>query len=956
MAEQNKYPVNLLDTPFPMRGDLARREPDFLQRWQTQKLYERVRAAAAGRPKFILHDGPPYANGDIHIGHAFNKVLKDIIVKSKTLAGFDAPYVPGWDCHGLPIEHQIEKLCKNDKDAIKAVPTLHAKLVAYRLEHGMEEKAHRFPSDFVRTLCREYAELQIQRQLGDFKRLGLLSDWEHPYKTMAFKTEADIIRNLGEVHRAGFLVKGQKPVHWCVDCASALAEAEVEYEDRDSPAIDVAFPVVDNALLAMAFDIPAERLTNMAAFAVIWTTTPWTLPANRAVAVNPELIYDLIDTPRGVLILAHDLAEGALRRYGIDTAHLLAQVAGRRLEHLHLTHPFYPRESPIILGGHVTTEAGTGLVHTAPAHGVDDWLVGQKYSLSNDNPVGDDGRYKADVGLFAGMNVWQGNKAVLETLSENNHLLAHITLNHSYPHCWRHKTPIIFRATAQWFIAMDHAGHAGDTLRSRARQAVDATEFFPDWGRARLESMMGNRPDWCVSRQRNWGVPMTFFVHQQSGELHPNSLALLEQVAHRVEQQGINAWFSLDAVELLGDEAGEYRKLSDTLDVWFDSGSTHFAVLRQRPELAWPADLYLEGSDQHRGWFQSSMLTACATTGRAPYHQLLTHGFVVDGNGKKMSKSQKNVVPPQEVVNELGADILRLWVASTDYSGDMSISKEILKRVTDSYRRIRNTLRFLLANLSDFDFAQHAVPIDQMLTLDRFALVTAAHFQSAVTADYTRYTFHGAMQTVHHYCADDLGGFYLDIIKDRLYTMATNSQARRSAQTALYHITRSLALLLAPVLSFTADEVWSTLDGHDEDNTLLHTWYTLPKPADAEALAASWAGTRAFIAEAKREMERLRESGGIGSSLQAELAITADATLYPQLAALGDELKFALIVSAAELKAGEQNAIAVTPSRYTKCERCWHYQPEVGHDTTHPGLCSRCIDNLFGQGEVRHHA
>jgi isoleucyl-tRNA synthetase len=956
MSEQNKYPVNLLDTSFPMRGDLAKREPGFLARWQTQKLYEKVRAASAGRPKFILHDGPPYANGDIHIGHAVNKTLKDIIIKSKTLAGFDAPYVPGWDCHGLPIEHQIEKLVKHDKAAVAANPDIHAKIVAFRKENGLDDKETRLPADFVRTLCREFAEIQIERQKKDFIRLGGLGDWDHPYKTMAFDTEANIIRTLGEVHRHGYLVKGQKPVHWCVDCGSSLAEAEVEYEDKNSPAIDVAFPVKDMTALAAAFGLPAERLAGVPAYAVIWTTTPWTLPANRAVCVHPELTYDLIETPKGLLILVRELAEAAIKRYGFETVEVVAQAQGAKLEHLTLQHPFYDRESPIILGNHVTTDTGTGLVHTAPAHGLDDWLVGQHYGLSDENPVGNDGRFKPGVLLFEGKTVWEGNPAIIEVLTERDVLLASLRLNHSYPHCWRHKTPIIFRATAQWFISMDKPGHEGLALRQVAQKAVDNTEFFPDWGRPRLEAMINNRPDWCVSRQRNWGTPMTFFVHKVTGELHPRSLELLEQVARKVEQTGINAWFLLDPAELLGDEAKDYDKLNDTLDVWFDSGSTHYAVLKQRSELAWPADLYLEGSDQHRGWFQSSLLTGCATTGRAPYKQLLTHGFTVDGKGEKMSKSKGNVVAPQKVIDQFGADILRLWVASTDYSGEMSISDEILKRVTDTYRRIRNTLRFLLANLSDFDIAKHAVPVDQLLTIDRYALVMTQQCQDAVTADYSRYSFHTAMQAVQHFCADDLGGFYLDILKDRLYTTAADSPARRSAQTALYHITRSLALLLAPVLSFTADEVWATLNGNTDDNTLLHTWHAIPVPGDAAKLASDWQAVRDLVALAKREMEVLREAGSIGSSLQAELTITADAALYPLLAALGDDLKFVLIVSSLRVAQGSENSVAVAASTAAKCERCWHYRSDVGSHAEHTTLCGRCVSNLFGAGEARAHA
>ena len=725
--------VNLLDSPLPMRGDLARREPGWIKRWQDQKRYEKLRRLAAGRPKFILHDGPPYANGDIHAGHAVNKVLKDIIVRSKTLAGFDAPYVPGWDCHGLPIELMVEKL------------------------HGKNIPAAKF-----RELCREYAHEQIARQKKDFIRLGVLGDWDNPYLTMDFKTEADIVRTLGKIYENGYLFKGEKPVHWCIECGSALAEAEVEYEDKNSPAIDVAFRVLDGDRLAAAFGLPASVDDG---YAVIWTTTPWTLPANQAVSVSPDHTYQLIDTPKGKLILVKELAESALARYGVENAHVLGEASGETLDLIRLQHPFYDRTVAIICGRHVTTDAGTGLVHTAPAHGLEDFQIGQQYGLPVENPVADDGRYKSSTPLFAGLTVWEANPKVIEVLEERGVLLANVRLKHSYPHCWRHKTPIIFRATAQWFIGMDKAGNDGQTLRTKANLAVESTEFFPAWGRARLEAMIGNRPDWCVSRQRNWGVPMTFFVHRESGELHPRSAQLLEEVALRIEQQGIEAWFSLDPAELLGEEATEYRKLTDTLDVWFDSGSTHFAVLKQRPELAWPADLYLEGSDQHRGWFQSSMLTGCATSGRAPYKQLLTHGFVVDGEGRKMSKSRGNVVAPQKVNDTLGADILRLWVAQTDYSGELAFSDEILKRVTESYRRLRNTLCFLMANLSDFDPLDDALPFEALLEVDRYAVLLAKSLQTRVAGElYSRYAFHHVMQELVNYCSGDLGAFYLDVL------------------------------------------------------------------------------------------------------------------------------------------------------------------------------------------------
>lgn len=955
MSDQtnNKYPVNLLDTPFPMRGDLAKREPAFLKKWNDAAIYQQIRAQAKAenRPSFLLHDGPPYANGKIHIGHAVNKILKDIIIKSKTMSGFDAPYVPGWDCHGLPIEHQIEKIVKGDKQAVSDNPSIHARVVEYRKANGLDAKEAHLPASFTRELCRDYAAIQVARQKEDFIRLGVFGDWDNPYLTMDFKTEADIVRTLGKVHANGYLVRGQKPVHWCVDCGSALAEAEVEYEDKVSPAIDVGFRVSDLGALSKAFG--GVVLGDLPAYAIIWTTTPWTLPANQAVCIHPDLVYDLIATEKGLLILARDLAESAIKRYGFDANEVIAQTKGAHLEHLMLQHPFYSRQVPVILGEHVTTDAGTGLVHTAPAHGLDDYHVGMRYKLPTDNPVGNDGRYISTTELFAGQTVWAGNKLVLDVLEEKGALFANIKLEHSYPHCWRHKTPIIFRATSQWFIGMDHKANDGSSLRSKANKAVDDTQFFPAWGRARLEAMIANSPDWCVSRQRNWGVPMCLFVHKETGELHPNSQALIEQVAQRIEKEGIEAWFKLEAEEILGADAAHYEKLKDTLDVWFDSGATHFAVLKARG-LGWPADLYLEGSDQHRGWFQSSLKTGCATEGRAPYRQLLTHGFVVDGNGHKMSKSKGNVIAPQEVIGEMGADMLRLWTASTDYSGELCVSKEILKRNADSYRRIRNTLRFLLANISDFKAQSDSIASAEMLTLDRYALAQLADFQEKIIALYDKYEFHIAVQEIHAYCADDLGAFYLDILKDRLYTSKADAAARRSAQTVLWHITNTLAKLLAPILSFTAHEVWEVLG--NTESLFLQRWHTVPAVNDAQALQAQFATVREVRALAQKEIEVLRAAGQLGSSLQANITISAPAETLKLLHALGDDLKFVMITSQVNLADAAELAVSVASASDEKCERCWHYTPTVGSHSDHPSLCARCADNLFGQGEVRTHA
>ena len=942
-----KDTLNLPDTPFPMRGDLAKRESGWIKAWQEKGLYAQIRAASKGRPLFVLHDGPPYANGDIHIGHAVNKILKDIIVKSKTLEGFDAPYVPGWDCHGLPIELVVEKA------------------------HGKHMEAAKF-----RQLCREYAATQVERQKADFIRLGVLGDWDRPYLTMDFRFEADIIRELGKVQANGYLYLGAKPVHWCVDCGSALAEAEVEYEDKTSPAIDVAFPVVDAADLAKRFKLPH---IEGPASAVIWTTTPWTLPANRAVAVHPDFAYDLVSTPKGLLILAHDLAEAALQRYGFTTHETLAQSRGAALEGLKLLHPFYDFQVPVILADFVTLDTGVGQVHIAPGHGHDDYIVGQKYGLEVANPVDDAGKFYVDTPLVGGQSVWAGNKTVIEILTANGRLLAQEKLSHSYPHCWRHKTPIIFRATRQWFIGMDRKsplppllergenttdtdaplsqrGAEGDSsLREKAMQAVADTEFFPAWGRARLEAMMKNRPDWCVSRQRNWGVPIAFFMHKATGELHPRSQELLEQVAKRVEQRGIEAWFSLDPKELLGDEAEDYVKVKDTLDVWFDSGVTHACLLKEREGLKHPADLYLEGSDQHRGWFQSSLLTGCATDGHAPYEALLTHGFVVDGKGMKMSKSKGNVIAPQKVSDTLGAEILRLWVASTDYSGELSISDEILKRVVESYRRIRNTLRFLLANTADFAPAVHALPMEDWLEIDRYALAMTRRMQEAVLADYRIYSFHTAVQRLHHFCSDDLGGFYLDILKDRLYTAGADSRPRRAAQSALWHILQVLTRLMAPILSFTAEEIWALQC--KSDSVFLTVWHELPWQADEDALIGRWTRLRELRGMAQKRIEELRVAGQVGSSLQAAAVFHAIDDDYVLLDSLGDDLRFVLITSDARLEHGTgETDVEVVALTHAKCERCWHYRDDVGIDPAHPGLCGRCGENLFGKGEAREYA
>lgn len=935
-----KKTLNLPNTAFPMKANLAQREPERLKKWQEMDLYAQIRAASAGRPKFVLHDGPPYANGEIHIGHAVNKVLKDIIVKSKTLAGFDAPYVPGWDCHGLPIELMVEK--KVGKAGVKVAP------------------------DEFRKACREYAAKQVDTQREAFIRLGVFGDWFNPYLTMDYKFEAQIVRSLAKIAANGHLSKGAKPVHWCTDCGSALAEAEVEYEDKNSPAIDVKFRVLDaDALIARCHHVP-DHPGEGTLSVVIWTTTPWTLPANQAVALNPDFEYAVvqcqIDGAPERLLLAEQLLKDAMSRYGIDDYRVVAYCKGAELEHLRLQHPFYERQVPIILGQHVTLEAGTGAVHTAPGHGQEDYVVGQHYGLPVDNPVGDNGVFLPGTELFAGEHVFNANEHVLEVLRASGRLLHHHAIKHSYPHCWRHKTPVIFRATPQWFIAMEQK-----QLREQALAEIARVEWIPDWGRARIEGMVGNRPDWCISRQRNWGVPIALFVHKQSGELHPQTAELIEQVATRIEQQGIEAWFQLQPAELLGDDADNYQKISDTLDVWFDSGVTHAGVLTQRSDLHFPADLYLEGSDQHRGWFQSSLLASLAMHGKAPYKAVLTHGFTVDAEGKKMSKSAGNVVAPQTIMKTLGADVLRLWVAATDYRAEMNVSDEILTRISDVYRRLRNTARYLLANLDGFDPAAHSVPAGELLALDRWIVDRAYQLQEEVKAAYESYQFHVIYQKVHNFCAIDLSSFYLDIVKDRIYTTKAGGLPLRSAQTAMLHVAEALVRWLAPILSYTADEIWECLPGERGASVFLETWYEGLFPlADGAALnRAAWEQVIAVRETVKKELERLRGKGDIGAALNAEVELYCDAELAAQLQPAAGELHFIFITSKAALLRLEDAPadaletalpglkLRVLVSQEPKCVRCWHQRADAGVDAEHPELCGRCVENVAGGGEVR---
>ncbi len=936
-----KSTINLPSTSFPMKANLAQREPGIQKHWDAIDLYALQRKAGVGRTKFILHDGPPYANGAIHIGHAVNKVLKDVIVKARTLSGFDAPYVPGWDCHGLPIEHEVEK--KTGRGASRSDP-----------------------KEF-RKKCRAYATRQIERQKVDFKRLGVIGDWDDPYLTMAPQTEANIIRALAKIIDNGHVYHGLMPVYWCSDCGSALAEAEVEYIDKVSPSVDVRFPAVGEGAFLERFGGSDQGTGPLSV--VIWTTTPWTLPANQAVALHPDLTYALVQVRQGNrverLVLVEDLLDESMRRYGIEDYRVLAKARGSSLKDLSLKHPFYNREVPVILGEHVTTEAGTGAVHTAPGHGQEDFFIGKEYDLPIDNPVGPDGVFLPSTEIFAGEFVFKANDHVNEVLRERGMLVHTEPFEHSYPHCWRHKSPIIFRATAQWFISMSH-----HELRDNVLSAIRETSFHPSWGQARIEGMVANRPDWCISRQRTWGTPITLYIDPQTSELHPETQALIEKVAQRVEKDGIDAWFDLDDAELLGSDAGRYTKVTDILDVWFDSGATHDTVLMHRPELQRPADLYLEGSDQHRGWFQSSILTGVAITGKAPYHGVLTHGFTVDAEGKKMSKSRGNVIVPQEVIKTLGADVLRLWVAATDYRGEMSISDEILKRMADSYRRIRNTARYLLGNLAGFDKSR-CLSGDQLLALDRWAIEQAMSLQEDIVAAYHDYSFHVIYQKLHQFCVVDMGGFYLDVLKDRLYTMQQDSIGRRSAQTTLYHILHALARWLAPILSFTAEEIWQQTPDHDAESVFLVTWYDdWPEfnVGDHGFDDAFWEDVRVVRQEVSRQLEALRTAGKIGSALEAEVTVYCNEKYHDQLRKLEGELRFVFISSDAmvagleDRPAGLENSeldgvyVYVAKSDYDKCIRCWHRRADVGKDANHPEICVRCVENVVGEGEARRFA
>jgi len=972
VSRDYKHTINLPHTAFAMKADLAKREPAMLADWETAQRYAELQQRTGQREHaYILHDGPPYANGKIHLGHAVNKILKDIVVRSKLMAGFRSPYVPGWDCHGLPIEIAVEK------------------------KYG--KVGHKIDAETFRQHCREYAAQQIDLQRKDFKRLGVLGDWEHPYRTMDFKYEADILRALAGVYANGHVTRGFKPVHWCFDCGSALAEAEIEYQDKQSPAIDVAYDAIVPRALAAKFGVTVD---DEAIIAVpIWTTTPWTLPASMAVTLGPEFAYVLVEGParggkRVSLVVAEALADKALARYGVGEVKVLGRASGAMLENLRLKHPFYDREIPLILGDHVSAEDGTGAVHTAPGHGADDFVVGQKYGIVAAtpanvlNPVGANGVYLPGTPIFEGQHIWKANDAIIGLLRQRGVLLASERITHSYPHCWRHHTPVAFRTTPQWFIAMDATG-----LRANALHAVHHdVKFYPAWGEERIAGMVEGRPDWCISRQRTWGVPIALCVHKVTGEPHPRSAELLEQVAQRVEKDGVDAWYALDLAEILGDEARDYEKVHDILDVWFDSGVTHFCVLDQRPELRRNTGdqvMYLEGSDQHRGWFQSSLLTSCAMHGHAPFDEVLTHGFTVDAQGRKMSKSLGNGIEPQDVMNRYGADILRLWIASADYRNEMALSEEILKRVADSYRRIRNTCRFLLGNLAGFDPAVDLLAVDRCLLLDQWAIHSARDVQDAVVAAYARYDFPEVVQRVQNFCTNEMGALYLDITKDRLYTMPTGSHGRRSAQSAMFRILEAMVRWLAPLFAFTAEEIWQAMPRqmHMPTDTLTETggnftvrdesvlfdpWYRgLRETQDSPDQRRWWSDLLAIRETAARVLEGMRKDGRIGSSLDATLTIHADPAIAERYEQVADELRFFFIVSGLRLDIGEAPADAVlteleganvwvsaSVSEAPKCVRCWHHREDVGSHPEHPELCGRCAENVAafegqGAGEAR---
>ena len=921
-----KDTLNLPKTDFAMKANLVNKEPELLNYWKEIDLYKKLTEKGKGRDKFILHDGPPYANGAIHLGHAVNKTLKDIVVKSQSLNGKYSPFTPGWDCHGLPIELNVEKKLGKVGDKISA-------------------------KEF-REACRNYANDQVEVQKEEFKRLGVLGDWENPYLTMDSHFEAGIIRSLGHIVSKGYVMRGDKPVHWCVDCGSALAEAEVEYQDKISLAIDFGFPVEVkkiNSIFNLDLDIPI--------YAASWTTTPWTLPGNVALSVSGEFDYCLVklkkETKDYGLLVGKELLEQTLERINVKEFEILGTCKGIKLVRLDAKHPYLERPSKFVLGDHVTTEVGTGIVHTAPGHGLEDYIVAKEYDLEVISPVKNNGTFSSQEEHVAGLFVFNANEKIIEVLEEEGTLLAKADYEHSYPHCWRHKTPLMFRATPQWFIGMDKS-----SLLVNANKAIKDVSWEPNWGETRMSSML-ERPDWCISRQRAWGVPITLLIHKETRELHPDTNDLFETIAKKIEDEGIESWYQLEVADLVNDHS-QYEKVTDILDVWFDSGVTHACVLQDK-DLQFPADLYLEGSDQHRGWFQSSLLTSMAINGAPPYKGVLTHGFVVDAEGKKMSKSLGNTISPQEIWNSRGADVLRSWIASTDYRNEMVISNERLQGVSDTYRRIRNTLRFLLGNIHDFK-PENRAKENELTEIDKFMEIKTQKLQKELIEDYQNYQFHLVFNKIHNFCTNELGGFYLDILKDRLYTCGKDSLARRSCQTILFQILESLIRWTSPILSFTAEEAWRLYNSNLESVHLTEWFDDWICSSEGSISEGEWDQILKIRSEVNKVIESSRNSGLIGSSLDAEVELFCSKDLKEILDKFNEELRFIFITSEAkalpEDGSGEETGIeglrlGISKTQNEKCERCWHSRPEVGSLKEHPTLCERCVINIQGDGETR---
>ena len=912
--------LNLPQTELSMKAGLPKKEPEILDFWNDIGLYKKIRQQNLNNKKFILHDGPPYANGAIHLGHSVNKILKDITIKSKTLQGLDAPYVPGWDCHGLPIELNVEK------------------------KHGKRSELVQNKKMFQEA-CKEYALTQIESQKKDFIRLGVLGEWDNPYKSLDSSFEANAVRALGRIYEAGHIEKGEKPVHWCQDCGSALAEAEVEYQDKTSKSIDVAFKANEQSLKKLN-EVFATNIVDGISF-VIWTTTPWTIPSNVAVCINPELDYALIKLDGEHLVIAEAMIELCMERWG-TTSELVSKTLGKNLVDISLIHPFIDRNSELLHGDHVTTEAGTGCVHTAPAHGLDDYFICKKHGIETFKALNSKGFFKEEFEFIAGLPASKADPLVIEKLNEVKALVNCEDFHHSYPHCWRHKSPLIFTSTAQWFISMNKSG-----LLNEALQSISGVSWEPSWGEQRIEGMLTDRPDWCISRQRNWGVPITLVVHKESGAIHPNQSELFKQFANLIEENGISSWESLDLNEFI-DDGDSYIKITDSLDVWFDSGVTHFAVSEQRFEEGIVADLYLEGSDQHRGWFQSSLLTSIAMNGRAPYKAVLTHGFVVDENGRKQSKSLGNVVSPQKVWDSLGADILRLWVASADFRSEMVASDEILKRVSDQYRRIRNTFRFILGNLNDFDESKKILFEDQ-IELDKWIVLETSKLQEDVLKLYESYSYHNVVQKIHNFCVNELGGIYLDIVKDRLYTCKDSSHARQSCQTSLNYVLNTMVRLTAPILSFTSEEIWQThpsLKGQNE-SIFLSKYFESKQEGECVISLSDWARIFEIKDIVNQSIERLRNENKLKGSLDSNVIISANEEDKSILDKLGSELHFVFISSQASVIDGDTLSIQIDQMSDDKCTRCWHRDSTVGESKDHPEICSRCEENIDQSGESR---